>query len=69
LSKYKIIGLYVFIGLCYSIYDYFFGSSAGASFAKALGVGLAWPAAMFPAFGAVVSVIIIVVVVGVLTLS
>ncbi|MEG1039333.1 hypothetical protein [Pseudomonas sp. NUPR-001] len=67
--KGKLISGYLVIGLIYTLYSWLFGAYSYASFAYNLGRGLIWPAAMFPAFGAFLGVIVLLVVIGALHLS
>ncbi|SDT55965.1 hypothetical protein [Pseudomonas prosekii] len=67
--KGTLISGYFVIGLIYALYSWMFTIYSHASFAYNLGRGLIWPAAMFPAFGAFIGGIIIVVVIGAIHLN
>ncbi|WAH55846.1 hypothetical protein LZ023_22745 [Pseudomonas silvicola] len=67
--KGKIISGYLVIGLIYALYSWLFSAYSHASFAYNLGRGLIWPAAMFPAFGAFLGMIVLVVVIGAIHLN
>lgn len=55
-----LIAVYVVVGIVYALYRWKFGATAHEGFAYNLGVGLIWPAAMFPAVGKAIGTIIIV---------
>ena len=61
--KGKLIAGYFAIGLIYTLYSWLFGQYSRYSFAYNLGRGVIWPAAMFPAVGAVLGVIVLLVVI------
>lgn len=67
--KGKLITGYLAIGLVYTLYSWLFGAYSHASFAYNLGRGLVWPGAMFPAVGAVIGMIVLVIVIGALHLN
>jgi integral membrane sensor domain MASE1 len=59
-TKQKIISLYFFIAFLFALYGWLFGHLSYRGFAYNLGVGLVWPATIFPAFGAFLGTVIIV---------
>ena len=67
--KGKLISGYLAIGLVYALYSWLFSSYSHAGFAYNLGRGLIWPAAMSPAFGAFIGVIVLLVVIGAIHLN
>ncbi|MBK5373777.1 hypothetical protein JFT81_03920 [Pseudomonas sp. TH43] len=61
--KGKIISGYLVIGLIYALYSWLFSAYySHAGFFYNLGRGLMWPAAMFPAFGAFIGGILLVII-------
>ena len=49
--RYILIISYFFIGLLFAVYGYHFGEYAYRGFAYNLGMGIVWPAVLFPSFG------------------
>ncbi|MCP1487869.1 MULTISPECIES: hypothetical protein [Pseudomonas] len=68
--KGKIISGYLLIGLIYALYSWLFSSIySHAGFFYNLGRGLMWPAAMFPALGAFIGGVVLVIIAGAYALS
>jgi hypothetical protein len=67
--KGKLISGYLVIGLIYALYSWMFGVYSHAGFFYNLGRGLIWPAAVFPAFGAFIGAILMIVVIGAILLN
>ena len=67
--KGKLITGYFVIGLIYTLYSWLFTQYSHMSFAYNLGRGFIWPAAMFPALGAAIGMIVLVAVICVLHLN
>jgi hypothetical protein len=67
--KHILITLYVIIGIIYTFYSWIYGDTAHKGFFYNLGIGLVWPAAMFPVIGKIVGGIIIVGLVALISLS
>ncbi len=62
--KQKLFAGYFVIGLLFAIYESQWGSGEYKSFAFNLGKGIVWPVVMFPEFGAIVTGIIWMVIIG-----
>lgn len=67
--KGKLIAGYFTIGLVYTLYSWLFTPYSHASFAYNLGRGLVWPGAMFPAFGAFIGGVVLLVIIGAIHLN
>lgn len=67
--KHIIITLYIIIGIIYTFYSWIYGDTAHKSFFSNLGIGLVWPAAMFPVIGKIIGSIVILILVGLAVFS
>ena len=68
-TKQKIIAAYLVIALCFAAYGALFGSHASRGFFYNLGMGVVWPAIIFPSLGWIVGGIIIVIFVALVSFS
>lgn len=67
--KHKLIIAYFGFGFLFSIYSWMFGDTAHRSFAYNLGMGLVWPAVMFPVVGQIIGVIIMISIIAIISFS
>ena len=67
--KHIAIVIYLLVGILYALYGWMFGDTAHKSFLYNVGVGLVWPAAMFPVVGKIVGGIVIIALVALVALT
>jgi hypothetical protein len=62
--KQKAVSAYLGIGMLFALYGWLFGTFKHRGFFYNLGQGVVWPATLFPALGAFLGGIIMIVVIG-----
>lgn len=67
--KQKIIGAYLVSAIIFSLYSWLYGDYAHKSYLFNLGVGLVWPAVIFPGLGKFLGAAILLGVVGFVALT
>jgi hypothetical protein len=66
--KTVLISLYFGIGLCFAVYQHFWGQYSYKPFMFNIGQGLVWPLMLFPSVGKFIGGILILLFVGVMVL-